>query len=352
MSGSNTFRVVGTGNGVRSVTFETNKIALTANGTAVLLRTASLSTTNDRISASGRISQSLAKSAVLRPLRESGDTNKVSTAFGAFRRLRQDGGRIETVVPPTSRSPPLQPQDSVILDFSLSPVGPTQVEWSATIGLEQPRPRDPVDSGTGDQIIDFAEQDVSVAGGTTESVTISGVSPSEVGDFTATVSSPTDSDQALVSTVLPDATAFSFPGATIALQGRQVGQIDRGQSGGRETLTFSIQVGSREVRKLLAVGSRVEGSTLRDATNARNFPRDTVPGDELTASVSTTAGVDLPSELLLQDWSVDLSREGDRTPFRADLSFIDKTGISQADSRELDTNATYNRSTYNQSTYD
>jgi hypothetical protein len=351
MSGSNTFRAVGTGSGVGSVTFETNKIGLTANGTAVLLRTATLSTTNDSISVSGKVNASLAKSETLRPLRESGDVTQVSTAFGAFRRLRQDGGSIETFVPPSSRSPPLQPQDSVVLDFSLSPIGPTQFEWSASIGLEQPRPRDPVDSGSGGQIIDFAEQDVSLPGGATESVTISGVSPAEVGDFTATVSSPSDSDQALVSTILPSATAFAFPGATIAVQGRQVREIDRSQSSGRETLTFSIQVGSREVRKLLAVGSRVEGATLRDATNARNFPRDTVPGDELTASVSTTAGIDLPSELLLQDWSVDLSREGDRTPFQASLSFIDKTGI-QAEKRELDTNATYNRSTYNRSTYD
>jgi hypothetical protein len=246
----------------------------------------------------------------------------------------------------------MQPQDSVVLDFSLTPVGPTQFEWSATIGLEQPRPRDPIDSDSSGQPIDLTEQDVSVAGGATESVTISAVSPSEVDEFVATVSSPRDSGQTLVSTILPDSTAFAFPGATVALQARQVRQINRGQSAGREELTFSIHVGRREVRKLLAVGSRVEGATLRDATNARNFPRDTVPGDELTASVSSSATIDLPSQLLLQDWSVDLSREGDRTPFRASLSFIDNTGISQTDNQDLDTTATYNRSTYNRSTYE
>jgi hypothetical protein len=327
MSSSNTVRAVGTSSGNGSATFESDNVALTVNGRAILLRVAALSTTSDSISLSGKVAQSVAESGVLRPLRESGDVTRVTTAFGAFRRVRQDGRQIERIIPPISRAPPLQTQDSVVLDFSLNPTGPTQFEWSATVGLEQPRSREPIDSTSSGQRFDFTDKAVSVDGGTTESVTFSRVAPAEGNDFTATVSSPSDSAQTLITTVPDGTTALAFPGAAIILQDRQVGEIERSQSNGRETLTFRIFIGIREARKLLAVGSRVDGSTVRDATNARNFPRDTVPGDELTASVISDADIDLPSELLLQDWTVDLSQEGGQTPFRADLSFIDKTGI-------------------------
>ena len=175
-------RTVGVGTGVGSSTFETDGLALTADGTAVQLPVTDITTDHDQLEFSGTVAASLAESDAVRPLRESGDVERVSTAFGAFRRVRRDGREIETVVPPAALAPPFQPRDSVVLDFSLDPVSPTRYAWSATVGLEEPRPREPIDVGEQGDPIDFATQSVSVAGGATTSITLSAEAPAEDGD--------------------------------------------------------------------------------------------------------------------------------------------------------------------------
>lgn len=316
-------RTVGVGTGVGRSTFETDGLAVTAAGTAVQLPVADVSTDHDQIEFGGTVSASLAESDTLRPLRESGDVERVTTAFGAFRRVRRDGGDIETVVPPASVAPPFQPRDSVVLDFSLNPTSPTRYEWSATVGLEEPRPRNPIDVGEQGDPIDFATESVSVSGGATTSITLSAEAPAEDGDYLATVSPPSDSDQTLVTVAPPGVTTLSWPGASIGVGEQQVGRIQRGQDGARETVSVPLRLDAAQTAKLFAVGSRVEGAALRTADGAANYARDTVPNEELTASVSSPSGVGLDGEWVLRGWSVEVETVANERPYRATIELLD-----------------------------
>lgn len=316
-------RTVGVGTGVGRSTFEADGASVTADGTAVQLPVAELSTDHDQVALSGTVSAAFAESDAVRPLRESGDVERISTAFGAFRRVRRDSGAIETFVPPASLDPPFRPRDSVVLDFSLDPVSPSRYAWSATIGLEEPRPREPIDVGEQGDPIDFATESVSVAGGVTTSVTISGETPSQTGDYLATVSSPSDSDQTLTTVSGADATTLSWPGASLVVADKQIGYIERGQDGGRETVAVPLRLRASEAAKLFAVGSRVEGAAVRTADGARNYARDTVPNEELTASVSSAAGIPLDGEWLLRGWSIEVTSVAARRPFVAEIELID-----------------------------
>lgn len=315
-------RTVGVGTGVGRSAFETDGLAVTAAGTAIQLSVADVSTDHDQIDFGGTVSASAAESDAFRPLRESGDVERVSTAFGAFRRVRRDGGDIETVVPPAALDPPFRPRDSVVLDFSLDPVSPTRYSWSATVGLEEPRPREPIDVGEQGEPIDFATESVSIAGGETTSITLS-AEAAEDGDYLATVTSPSDSDQTLVTATPPGATTLSWPGASIVLAKPQVGRIERGQDGGRETVTIPLKLNAAQTAKLFAVGSRVEGAAVRTADGAQNYARDTVPNEELTASVSSPATSLLDGEWLLRGWSVGVETVAERRPFNAEIELID-----------------------------
>jgi len=318
-------RTIGVGTGVGRPTFETDGLAVTAAGTAIQLPVADVSTDHDQIEFGGTVSASLAESDTARPLRESGDVERISTAFGAFRRVRRDGGDIETVVPPAALDPPFRPRDSVVLDFSLDPVSPTRYSWSATVGLEEPRPRNPIDVGEQGDPIDFATESVSVSGGATTSITLSAEAPADDGDYLATVSSPGDSDQTLVTVVPPGVTTLSWPGASIVVGEQQIGRIQRGQDGARETVTIPLRLDAAQVAKLFAVGSRVEGAALRTADGAQNCARDTVPNEELTASVSSPSGVGLDGEWLLRGWSVAVATVAGERPFNAEIELLDAT---------------------------
>lgn len=305
----------------------TGHLLLSTRNGDLELPVAEWATDHDQISASGSLSASLAESRATIPVRESGDVERVTTAFGAFRRVPRDGRKTATLTPPTALAPPFQTRDVFVLNFELTPISPTRYQWNATFGLEEPRPRDPIAIGEQGDPTTLDTQSVSVVGGASESLTLSGPAPSTAGDYLATAESPSTSDQALIQATPADATTLSFPGAGLILTERQIGPLDRGQDGGRETVTLPLRLDATQAAKLFAVGSRVDGATLRTADGAQNYGRDTVPNDELTASVSSPSNIPLSGEWVLRGWSVEVPSTAPRDPFIAEVELLDLDAV-------------------------
>lgn len=302
--------VIGQGDSRGATRFESDRLlgVRVATGT-LLIEPTGIDTTDDGLSISGQLPASFAESDAVEPLRTGGDVNRVDTAFGAFRRLAGDGRDQERLVPPTSLSPPFVERDGFVLDASFDPISPTRYAVELSVGLAEPRAREPIGTSSAETIA-LDTQSVSVDGGATSSITLSGEAPSDVGDYIATVSSPSDSDDALTTVSADDETTLLWPAASLSIPERRLGRIRRAPDQGIETIEIPLRLTAEEAAKLFAVGSRVGGATTRAAEGATDRAVDTLPNEELTASVDAPSDVPLDGELILRDWDCTVESVG------------------------------------------
>lgn len=273
--------------------------------TDVLLTPSGVETDYESIALTATVSE--AKREFLAHYRRAGDAARQTTAFGAFRRIRRDGDDLLSVRPPASDSPPFAERRVAPVDMSADQVAPRRHEVSLTLGLEEPRAREPI-AGDGEALTVDSES-LDLAAGASETVTLSWTPDgSQLGDWGATVSSETDSDSTLV-TVSNAPWTFAWPVATLSLTERRVGQVTRGSEAGVPSVTLPLRLDASQVATLLAVGSRIEAVETRSVPDAGNVVVDTLPGDELTCSLDPPADSDIESgAYVLRGWSVERAR--------------------------------------------
>jgi hypothetical protein len=274
-------------------------------GTYVLLTPTGIETDYESIALTATVSE--AKRDLLAHYRRAGDVERQQTAFGAFRRIRRDGDDLLTVRPPASDSPPFAERRVAPVEMSAEQVAPRRHELSLTLGLDEPRAREPI-AGDGEALTVDTET-LELGAGATETITLSWTPDgSQLGDWTATVSSETDSDAQLV-TVSNAPWTFAWPVATLSLTESRVGQIRRGSEAGVPSVTLPVRLDASQVATLLAVGSRIEAVELRQVPDAGNVAVDTLPGDELTCSLDPPADSNIEAgTYVLRDWSVAYAR--------------------------------------------
>ena len=273
--------------------------------TEILLTPSGLSTTYDELALTATVTE--AKRELLDHYRRAGDVARQTTAFGAFRRIRRDGDDLLTVRPPDSVSPPFADRRVAPVDMTADQVAPRRHQLSLTLGLEEPRAREPIEGD--DEAITVDTADLDLAGGETETVTLSWTPDgTQLGDWTATVSSETDSDSTLV-TVSDAPWTFAWPVATLSLTEPRVGQVSRAGDAGLPTVTLPLRLDAAQVATLLAIGSRVDAVETRSVPDAGNTVVDTLPGDELTCTLAPPEASDIESgTYVLRDWSVEQAR--------------------------------------------
>jgi hypothetical protein len=273
--------------------------------TDVLLTPSGVETDYESIALTATVSE--AKREFLAHYRRAGDAARQTTAFGAFRRIRRDGDDLLSVRPPASDSPPFAERRVAPVDMSADQVAPRRHEVSLTLGLEEPRAREPI-AGDGEALTVDSES-LDLAAGASETVTLSWTPDgSQLGDWGATVSSETDSDAQLV-TVSDAPWTFAWPVATLSLTESRVGQVQRGSETGVPSVTLPVRLDASQVATLLAVGSRIEAVELRQVPDAGNVAVDTLPGDELSCTLGTptTSRIEAGT-YVLRDWSVAYAR--------------------------------------------
>lgn len=249
-----------------------------------------------------------------------GDVDRETGAYGTWRRIRRDAGEVLTVIPPTELSPPFDERRVVPSNISTSEISAYRHSIEITLGLEEPRAREPLEGG--DVSIEADRESVSLGAGETASVSLSWVpGASDIGDWLATVSADTDSDSVLVSVSDADWT-LAFPVATLPLQEDQIGQFVRGVDSGRPTLTIPLRLDASQAAVLFAVGSRVEATRLRAVPDGTNTIVDTLPDQELTLALATPDGAEADEgEYILREWSLARDRTG-RFPFTGQITLL------------------------------
>jgi len=275
-----------------------------------------IETDHDRLSLSTEFSASLVEE--LDHYQRAGDVDREESAFGTFRRIPRDGSEPVTIIPPTELSPPFDTRRVVPTGTTIEEAAPRRYAVSFDLGLEEPRPRDPL-QGSGETIrADTESVTVDDTGTVTLSWTPDG---SQLGDWVATATAGDSSDSQLV-TVSDAPWTLSWPVATLALTESQVGQIERDQSGSVPTVSLPLRLDAEQVAILLAVGSRVEATEVRAVPDGTNVAVDTLPGDELSVNIAPPPDADVDDgAYILQSWSVSRSRAG-RRPFVADLTLV------------------------------
>jgi len=250
----------------------------------------------------------------------SADTTREPTAYGAFRRVRRDGGDSVEVVPPAALTPPLDSRTVVPESVSTESITPKLARVDLDLGLVEPRPRDPL---AGDGITErLADTTVDVAAGTTETVTLSGTAPETAADYLAEASTPDDTDSTLVA-VSDAAYTLSFPAATLRLSRQQVAETAQASETGTARRTLPVELAPGQAADLLAVGSRVEAAQIREVPDGPNRAVDTLPDAELTAQVQTPDGIAYAGEFVLVEWSLERSRPNGTYPYDAELVLVD-----------------------------
>jgi len=252
--------------------------------------------------------------------RTAGDVDRETTAFGAWRRIPRDATDPLTIYPADEFSPPFDERRVVPLDASFDEVSPQRQRVELTLGLEEPRPREPL-SGDGASFV-ADELAATVDAGATESLSLSWTpAGSQLGEWVATVSAAESSDSTLVS-VTDAPYVFSWPVATLTLTERQVGQVSRSQSAGVPTISLPLRLNDEQAAVLLAVGSRVEAVQTRGVPDGPNYAADTLPGAELTVSVDAPAAADIePGTYAFTGWDIERTNRVD-LPYVASVEFI------------------------------
>jgi len=288
------------------------------SGRRLLLTPEAVETDHDQLSLTGQVTSPLLDD--LAHYRSAGDVDRQATAFGAYRRVRRDGSDPVTIHPPGEQTPPFDERDVVPTDWSAEEIAPRRHEVSLTLGLEEPRPREPLE---GDGATIRADSlTATVDAGATETVTLSWTPDgSQLGDWLATVEGATDSDSQLV-TVSNAPWTIAFPVATLSLTRTRVGQVSRSQASSVPSFALPVKLDVQQAAVLLAVGSRVEAVETRTVPDAGNTVVDTLPDSELTAGLSTPVESDVDDgTAVLAGWSLTQSRPAPPR-FDATLEFV------------------------------
>jgi len=275
--------------------------------TDILLTPSAVSTTADGLTLATTVTG--AKREFFDHYRRAGDVTRQSTAFGAFRRIRRDGDGLLTVRPPAETSPPFADRRIAPVDMSAEQVAPRRHNLSLTLGLAEPRAREPIEAG--EEAITADTESVAVAAGETERVSLSWTpTGTQLGDWAATVSSPAASDSTLV-TVSDAPWGLAWPVATLSLTEARVGQVSRTNEAGVAAVTLPLRLEASQVATILAVGSRIDAVETRQVPDAGNIVADTLPDSELTCTLGSPDGSDVESgTYVLRDWSVEQARPG------------------------------------------
>lgn len=321
-TGARSRRVRATGDGVATTDRDTDDGLLlpidTHDAPLYAVPAAGLGTDHDTLSVALRASTAALDGPLDRYL-DAADVAREPTAYGAFRRLPRDGTAAVTVEPGAALRPPFEDREVVPVDASTEQVGVDTHVVELTLGLVEPRARDPP-AGDG-EIETITTASLSVAGGATASTTLSGDGPGSVGDYLARALTDSDSDEVQISVTDADLT-LSFPTGTLALPARQLGRPTRTGAAGRTQVTIPLRLTAGQVRTLFAVGSRVDAAALRSRPDAENAAVDSTPDGELTAGLDAPDGVlnDLGDTVVLEAWSATLARPRGRLRFDAELT--------------------------------
>lgn len=259
--------------------------------------------------------------AALLPL-TSGDVATVETAFGAYRRINRGGGGAVVMQPPESLRPPFEEREVHILSIDSSQLTLDAFELTLELGLDRPRAREPTPPTDAFETVDAVT--VALPANTATSVTLTFNSTGEtVGDRTVRAQGPRERDNDTATVTLTDTDwTFAFDVATLGLNNRQVGQINRTSDSGIERVTVPVRLSTSQVTELFAAGSRVAAVTTRTVPDGQNVTRDTLPSADATAAVQTPATSPIDGGTwALTDWSASYDSAASRVPFEAELSF-------------------------------
>jgi hypothetical protein len=249
-----------------------------------------------------------------------GDVDKQEGAFGTFRRIPRDGHDPIQIDAPDEFSPPFDDRRVVPEGFSANEVAPRRYELQLDLGLEEPRPREPLRRDAASELVDSLTS--TVEAGATESVTLTWTPDgSEIGDWLATVTSPDASAEELV-TVSDSPWTLAFPIATLGLTRGQVHPIERSVESGVAGVALELRVDAQQMATIFAAGSRVEAVQVRSVPDAGNIVVDTLPNEELTCTLAAPADSDVESgTYIVSSWS--MTRGGDgRLPYDVDLELL------------------------------
>lgn len=291
--------------------------------TEILLTPSEVETDYESMALTATISE--AKRDLLDHYRHAGDVERQETAFGAFRRIRRDGDDLLTVRPPEKDSPPFAESRVAPVDMSADQVAPRRHELSLTLGLEEPRSREPLVPSGQTLTVDTAELDLDAGETTTETLTWA-PDGSQLGEWIATVTAASSdaSDSELVA-VADAPWTFAWGVGSLSLLPTQVGQITRSPQQGVERLEVPLRLDGPQAAVLFAVGSRVPAATTRSVPDARNTIVDTLPDDELSVSVTSPPRAAIEGDYVLWSWEIERSSAG-RRPYRATIELAVDSG--------------------------
>lgn len=320
-AGSARRTVIATGSGDASVVWTSRSgwalPRTPGSSTSILITPTGLETDHDQLTLTTTVSTQVVDE--LTHYQDAGDLDRQTTAFGAFRRIPRDNTEPVVVRPPVDLRPPFGEREVVPVETSVDEVAPRRYQVTLTLGLEEPRAREPLQGSSTPIEVDREAVDLDSGAGTSISLTWS-PEASQLGDWLVTASSETDSDTQLVA--ISDAPwTLSFPIATISLTSEQVGQIQRGHQEGVRTITLPLRLQTEQAAALFAVGSRVDAALVRTVPDADNIVVDTLPDSELSAVLSPPDAADVgDNDVILLGWSLSHRQTG-RFPFAADLTF-------------------------------
>lgn len=226
--------------------------------------------------------------ALLSRYRDAGDIVRESTAFGAFRRVTRDGSGPMTIEPPDDLNPPFETQTVAPEDSDIEQISPAYHDAELSLGLTEPRPRDPIRPDPDTESEPIGSETRFVRGGETISTTISGTAPVGTGNYVLSAAVGDAQDTGLLSVIDADV-VIGWPVATLGLERRQIGQLQRSPDAGRERITLPARLSPGQAEILMAAGSRVDAVQTRRTPDERNQLRDTLPDDQLTASLIVAA---------------------------------------------------------------
>jgi hypothetical protein len=296
-------------------------------GTMVAVTPVSVETDHDMISLETTLDR--AKVDALKPrYGTAGDVDREETAFGAFRRVPRDGAAPITPVPGEEWRPPFDVREVVPEDFTADQVFDSYYEVSIDLGLESPRAREALDGAGETKLV--ASRTTSRDHGESGTVTLRWEpTGDDVGEWLAEASVENypyeieTSDDALV-TVTDAPYTLEFPVESLYLTAEQLGPLDESVNQGVPTQSLELRLDAGQAAKLFAVGSRVEAARQRAIPDAPNTIVDTLPDEELTATLQAPAESDFKSgDYVLTSWDVQREHPGER-PYHAKLELLER----------------------------
>lgn len=275
----------------------------------------------------------------LADLRTAGDETLESTAMGAFRRVRRDGGPIREILPPNDWSPPFEARPVVPLSYSEDEVMPGWYEVDLEFGLETPRGREPPSIDHDAEVV--ASNNVTLDARSETAQTIQWqTSPDDAGSYDSqiTTTSPDgyeSSDSTSLTVASQDDYSIAFPTGSVGLEREDIRPVSRSSSGGVEHVAIDLDLGSARVATLFATGSRVEASTIREVPDGENRAVDPLPDNDLTVEVQSPEDSEIQSgSYVLISWSVTRS-DPVRNPYEVSIELAVSETVARSDILEV-----------------